>query len=131
MEFLVSRGMRDLGLPFSDAVRVGGMLILSGQIGNPPGRLELVPGGIEAETRQMMDNIAHVLNAAGRSFDDVFKCTVMLADMNEWVTFNRVYTGYFRPDRLPARSAFAAKALALGARVEMECWAWGGDRAET
>ncbi|HTT82061.1 MAG TPA: RidA family protein [Rhizomicrobium sp.] len=124
MEFLVSRGSRDLGLPFSDAVRVGGILCVSGQIGNLPGRLELVPGGIEAETRQMMDNIAHVLNAAGRSFDDVFKCTVMLADMEDWAAFNRVYTSYFRPDRLPARSAFAAKALALGARVEMECWAW-------
>lgn len=123
MEFLVSRGNRDLGLPFSDAVRVGDMLCLSGQIGNPPGRLELVPGGIEAETRRMMDNIAHVLNAAGCSFDDIFKCTVMLADMDDWPAFNRVYVGYFRADRLPARSAFAAKALALGARVEMECWA--------
>jgi 2-iminobutanoate/2-iminopropanoate deaminase len=131
MEFLMSRGARDLGLPFSDAVRVGGVLYLSGQIGNLPGRLELVPGGIEAETRQMMDNIAHVLNAAGRSFDDVFKCTVMLAEMDEWAAFNRVYAGYFRLDRLPARSSFAAKALALGARVEMECWAWDGNHMGT
>jgi 2-iminobutanoate/2-iminopropanoate deaminase len=129
MDFLISRGARDLGLPFSDAVRVGGMLVLSGQIGNLPGRFELVPGGIEAETRQMMDNIAHVLNAAGRSFDDVFKCTVMLADMNDWAAFNQVYVGYFRPDRLPARSAFAASALALGARVEMGCWVWDGHPA--
>jgi 2-iminobutanoate/2-iminopropanoate deaminase len=124
MEFLRSRGNRDLNLPFSDAVRVGGMLVLSGQIGNLPGRFELAPDGIEAETRQMMDNIAHVLNAAGRSFDDVFKCQVMLADMDDWHAFNRIYVDYFRPGRLPARSAFAAKALALGARVEMECWAW-------
>jgi reactive intermediate/imine deaminase len=126
MDFLISRGNRDLGLPFSDAVRVGGMLVLSGQIGNLPGRFELVPGGIGTETRQMMDNIAHVLNAAGRSFNDVFKCTVMLADMGDWAAFNSVYMGYFRPDRLPARSAFAAHALALGARVEMECWVWDG-----
>ena len=128
MEFLVSRGNQDLGLPFSDAVRVGGMIVLSGQIGNKPGQFELAPGGIEAETRQMMDNIAHVLNATGRSFDDVFKCLVMLANMDDWVAFNRVYVGYFRSDRLPARSAFAASALALGARVEMECWAWDGSR---
>ena len=126
MEFLVSRGTQDLGLPFSDAVRVGGMLCLSGQIGNLPGQFELAPGGIEAETRQMMDNIAHVLNAAGRSFDDIFKCLVMLADMDDWAAFNAVYVGYFRPGRLPARSAFAARALALGARVEMECWVWDG-----
>lgn len=123
MEFLVSRGTADLNLPFSDAVRVGGMLCLSGQIGNVPGKLALAPGGIEAETRQMMDNIARVLNAAGLSFDDVFKCTAMLADMADWAAFNRIYAGYFRPDRLPARSAFAARALALGAAVEMECWA--------
>jgi len=131
MEFLVSRGNRDLDLPFSDAVRVGGMLVLSGQIGNLPGRFELAPGGIEAETRQMMDNIAHVLNAAGRSFDDVFKCLVMLADMDDWPAFNRVYVDYFRPGRLPARSAFAARALALDARVEMECWVWDGNRPGT
>ena len=126
MEFLVSRGNEDLGLPFSDAVRVGGMLVLSGQIWNLPGRFELAAGGIEAETRQMMNNIAHVLNAAGRSFDDIFKCLVMLADMDDWTAFNAVYVRYFRTNRLPARSAFAAKGLALGARVEMECWVWDG-----
>jgi reactive intermediate/imine deaminase len=131
MEFLVSRGNQDLGLPFSDAVRVGGMLVLSGQIGNLPGEFALAPGGIEAETRQMMDNIAHVLNAAGRSFDDIFKCLVMLADIDDWAAFNRVYVEYFRTGRLPARSAFAARALALGARVEMECWVWDAPRAGT
>ncbi|HEY3778151.1 MAG TPA: RidA family protein [Rhizomicrobium sp.] len=126
MEFLVSRGTTDLNLPFSDAVKVGGVLYLSGQIGNLPGQLALAPGGIEGEARQMMDNIARVLNAAGLSFDDVFKCTVMLADMADWAAFNAVYTGYFRADRLPARSAFAARALALAAAVEMECQAWAG-----
>lgn len=124
MEYLMSHGARSMGLPFSEAVRVGEVLCLSGQIGNVPGRMELVPGGLEAETRRMMDNIAHVLNAAGRSFDDVFKCTVMLADMSQWATFNAIYVEYFRPDRLPARSAFGVAALALGAAVEMECWAW-------
>jgi len=126
MEFIVSHATRTAGLPFSDAVRVGDILCLSGQIGNVPGRLELVPGGLAAETRQMMDNIAHVLNSAGRSFDDVFKCQVMLADISQWAAFNEVYVTYFKPGRLPARSAFGAAALALGAAVEMECWAWAG-----
>jgi 2-iminobutanoate/2-iminopropanoate deaminase len=126
MDFIVSHGTRSMGLPFSDAVRVGDVLYLSGQLGNLPGRLELVPGGIEAQTRQMMENIARVLNAASRSFNDVFKCTVMLADISAWEAFNRVYLPYFDPHRLPARSAFAASGLALGAAVEMECWAWAG-----
>lgn len=131
MDFIVSHGTKSAGLPFSDAVRVGGILCLSGQIGHRPGTLDLVPGGIEAETRQMMDNIARVLNADGRSFDDVFKCTVMLADMSEWRRFNKVYLEYFKPERLPARSAFGANGLALGAAVEMECWAWAGEQPGT
>ncbi|MGH6876371.1 MAG: RidA family protein [Rhizomicrobium sp.] len=131
MEFLASHGTKSASLPFSDAVRIGELLCLSGQIGNLPGRLELVPGGIAAETRQMMENIAHVLNAAGCSLDDVFKCTVMLADMKQWAAFNTVYLGYFRPERLPARSAFGTSGLALGATVEMECWAWAKDPAGT
>ena len=127
MDFIVSRATRSAGLPFSDAVRVGDILCLSGQIGHRPGTLELAAGGIGAQTRQMMDNIARILNAEGRSFDDVFKCTVMLANMSEWQEFNKVYLEYFKPDRLPARSAFGANGLALGAAVEMECWAWAGE----
>jgi 2-iminobutanoate/2-iminopropanoate deaminase len=127
MDFIVSHGTRSAGLPFSDAVRVGDVLCLSGQIGHKPGTLELVPGGIGPETRQMMENIARVLNAAGRSFDDVFKCTVMLADVSAWPEFNKVYLEYFKPERLPARSAFGTNGLALGAAVEMECWAWAGE----
>lgn len=127
MDFIVSHGTKSTGLPFSDAVLVGGFLCLSGQIGQKPGTLELVPGGIQAETRQMMENIARILNAEGRSFDDVFKCTVMLADMSAWPEFNKVYLEYFKPERLPARSAFGANGLALGAAVEMECWAWAGE----
>ncbi len=123
MKFLQSRGTRDAGLPFSDAVEVNGVLYLSGALGNVPGKMELVTGGIEAETRQMFSNIARVLEQAGCSFDDVFRCQVFLADMKEWPAFNKVYSGYFKPDRLPARSAFQAGALALGARVEMEVMA--------
>jgi 2-iminobutanoate/2-iminopropanoate deaminase len=128
IEFLSSHGTRAAHLPFSDAVRVGGVLYLSGALGNEPGKMELVPGGIAAETRQMMTNIARVLEQSGLSFDDVFKCTVMLADISEWRAFNEIYLEYFKPERLPARSAFAAAGLALGARAEMECWAWAGEK---
>jgi 2-iminobutanoate/2-iminopropanoate deaminase len=126
MEFISSHGTKSMGLPFSDAVRTGDVLHLSGQIGNLPGRLELVPGGLGPETRQMMENIARVLNSEGLSFDNVFKCTVMLADMSRWAEFNEIYISYFNSGRLPARSAFGASALALGAAVEMECCAWMG-----
>jgi len=128
VEFFTSHGTRTAGLPFSDAVRVGDTLYLSGQIGNLPGTLELAPGGIAGQTRQMMENIARVLNAQGLSFDDVFKCLVMMGDMSEWVAFNKIYVPYFKSDRLPARSAFGASGLALGAAVEMECRAYAGKR---
>jgi 2-iminobutanoate/2-iminopropanoate deaminase len=124
LKFIRSRGSIDAGLPFSDAVRAGDVLYLSGALGNVPGKMELVSGGIAGETRQMFQNIARTLEQNGLSFDDVFKCTVMLADMDEWRAFNAVYLEYFKPDRLPSRSAFGAAGLALGARVEMECWAW-------
>ena len=126
MDFISSHGTKSIGLPFSDAVRAGNVLHLSGQIGNLAGRLELVPGGLGPETRQMMENIARVLNSAGLSFNDVFKCTAMLSDMSRWAEFNEIYVSYFEVNRLPARSAFGVSALALGAVVEMECCAWMG-----
>jgi 2-iminobutanoate/2-iminopropanoate deaminase len=111
-------------LPFSAAVRVGEVLYLSGQIGAlPDGSL---PDGIEAQARQAMANVGAVLAEAGLGFGDVFHCLVMLADMDEWQVFNRVYLEHFDPERLPARSAFAAAGLALGARVEIECKAYAG-----
>ena len=108
--------------PFSDAVRVGDWLILSGRIGTDASG-KLVAGGIEAETKQTMDRIGVVLKANGASFDNVVKCTVMLTDMKEWPAMNAIYRTYFKPDRMPARSALGANGLALGARVEIECWA--------
>ena len=128
MEFYTSLQGKQAGLPFSQAVRVGNVLYLSGALGNVPGKLELVPGGLQAETRQTMANIASVLHAHNLTFDDVFKCTVMLADMGEWAAFNRVYLTYFKPERLPARSAFGASSLALNARVELECRAYVGKK---
>ena len=97
---------------------------LSGALGNIPGKSEPVSGGIEAEARQTMENIGAVLAENGLSFDDVFKCTIMLADMSNWAEFNSVYVRYFKPGRMPARSAFGASGLALGALVEVECCAY-------
>jgi 2-iminobutanoate/2-iminopropanoate deaminase len=124
IEYIQSRGTKDAGLPFSDAVRVGDVVYFSGALGNVPGRMELAPGGIEGETRQMFQNIARSLEQNGLSFDNVFKCQVFLADMKEWPAFNKIYIEYFKPDRLPARSALGANGLALGARVEMEITAY-------
>lgn len=111
-------------LPFSNAVRVGDVLYLSGQIGlGADGRL---PEGIEAQSRQTMENIGAILRSAGRGWDDVFHCTAMLENMADWPAFNRVYVTYFTPGRLPARSALGADGLALGALIEVECQAYAG-----
>ena len=126
LKFIRSRGTIDAGLPFSDAVRVGDVMYFSGSLGNMPGKMQLVPGGIEAETRQMFENIARGLEQNGLSFDDVFKCQVFLADMKEWPAFNKVYVEYFKQERLPARSALGVNGLAMGARVEMEITAFAG-----
>jgi reactive intermediate/imine deaminase len=109
-------------LPFPDGVRVGDLVILSGQIGIKPGTLELVPGGIEAEARQTFENLKLTLAAHGLELNDIVRVQVMLADMGEWQHFNAVYLEFF-PDAAPARSAFGANGLALGARVEVEVFA--------
>ncbi len=107
--------------PFSAAVRVGDVLYLSGQIGiSADGTL---PAAFDEQARQAMNNINAVLQQAGLGFDDVFKCTVMLADMSRWEDFNKVYVTYFKADRLPARSALGANGLARGALLEVECLA--------
>lgn len=108
-------------LPFSDAVRVGHMLYLSGQIGTDSTGA-LVEGGIAAETRQIMENIKDVLERNGSSLDEIVKCTVMIDDISQWGAVNEVYVTYF-PNHFPARSAFGADGLALGALLEIECWA--------
>jgi len=131
MEFITSPAAKAAKLPFSQAVRVGDVLYLSGALGNFPGTRQLVPGGMEAQTRQTMDNIGAVLEQNGLSFADIFKCTVMLADMSRWDDFNKIYVTYFDPDRLPARSAFGTNGLALGAEVELECLAYAGKKAST
>jgi reactive intermediate/imine deaminase len=107
---------------FSSAVRSGDFIFLSGALGALPGvdPPQLVEGGIEAETRQTMENIIAVLAAADATLDDLVKCTVFLADIDDYAAMNAVYVGYF-PNDPPARSALAGSGLALGARVEIEC----------
>ena len=119
MEFFPMPGRQDL--PFSEAVRVGNMLYLSGQLGTDSTG-KLVPGGIGPETRQTLSNIAAALTRHGSSLDRVVKCTVMLADITEWAPMNEVYVAFFGAHR-PARSAFGTNGLALGARLELECMA--------
>ena len=124
--YLTSETTASMNLPFSDAVRVGHLLFLSGQIGNVSGTTELVPGGIQAEARQTMEKIKTILEANGSSLDRVVKATVMLADISEWPAFNEVYVTYF-PGNKPARSAFAGSGLAFGARCEVEVIATVGE----
>ncbi len=123
--YLTAPGQESLDLPFSEVVQIGDLMILSGQIGVLPGTLTLVEGGIQAETRQTMENIRTVLERHGSSMERVVKCTVMLDDIDEWGALNEVYREYF-PVLKPARSAFGADGLALGAKVEIECWAMAG-----
>lgn len=126
IEHYQSEEMAALSLPFSDAVRVDNMLYLSGVIGMKPGKMELVEGGLEAEARQTMENIKKVLEAHGSSLEHAIKFTVFIDDINRWSDFNKVYVEYF-PGKKPARSAFGAEGLALGASVEVECIAVIGD----
>lgn len=112
-------------LPFSDAVRAGDLVFVSGQLGVRPGESQLVSGGIEAETEQCLENIRAILERNGSGLGRVVKCTAFLADMAEWPRMNAVYRRYF-PNALPARSALAASGLAYGARIELECIAAAG-----
>lgn len=100
------------------------MLYLSGQIGTDSTGA-LVEGGIAAETQQTMDNIKAILERNGSSMDEIVKCTVMVEDIAQWGDVNEVYRTYF-PNHFPARSALGADGLALGALVEIECWATMG-----
>lgn len=119
LEFFDEGPMAGKGYPFSESVRVGDILFISGQVGVDENN-KLVEGGIVGETRQIMSNIGGALERRGLGFSDVVKCTVFLADVAEWGEFNTIYTSYFQPP-YPARSALGANGLALGARLEVEC----------
>jgi 2-iminobutanoate/2-iminopropanoate deaminase len=108
------------GLPFAPAVRTGNLIFLSGAIGNKPGTRELVSDDVGEQTRQALNNLRDVLQAANADLGDVVKCTVFLADINDYAAMNDVYAAVFG-DSPPARSTVAGSGLALGARVEIEC----------
>ena len=112
--------------PFSTATRVGDVVYLSGQIGvGPDGKL---PQGFEAQAKQTMENVGAGLKRVGLTWGDVFKCTLMIDDMADWPKFNTIYVPYFPAGKLPARSAFGADGLALGALLELECMAYAGKK---
>jgi len=122
-EFLNSPDVARMNLPFSEAVRAGDLLFLSGQIGYDPATGQPVPGGIKAEATRALTLIKGILTRNGATLADVVKCTVFLADIAEWPAFNAVYGEFFKKP-YPARSALAASGLARNARVEVECIAY-------
>ena len=111
--------LEGLGLPFSESVRVGDLLFLSGMVGVAADG-KLVAGGIVTETHQIFTSMRAALERRDLGFADVVKCTVFLTDIAEWPAFNEIYKEYFKAP-YPARSALAASGLALGAQVEVEC----------
>ena len=105
--------------PFSQAIKVGGFIDFSGQVGQDPTTGKLVAGGIAAETERVFRNLSAVLEAAGRSFDDVVRAGVYLANMNDFVAMNGIYAKHFSQP-FPARTTIAVAALPLGACVEID-----------
>lgn len=118
----------DEGLPFSDSVRVGETIYLSGVLGLDV-KGELVKGGIGPQMVQVMENLRGALDRSGSSLSHVAKCTVILTDVKDFVGMNAEYRRYFPGDRLPARTTFAGKQLVVpGAKVELECLAVAATR---
>jgi 2-iminobutanoate/2-iminopropanoate deaminase len=105
--------------PFSKVVEANGFVFLAGQLGNAPGGSGPVPGGIEAETRAMLDNVGRLLAAVDLDFGDVVKCTVYLHDFADFAAMNGVYREYF-PSEPPTRATVGVTALAGDYRVEIE-----------
>lgn len=107
------------GLPFSQVVEANGLVFLAGQVGDAPGSSGAVPGGIEPETRAMLDNVGRLLRAVGLDYGDVVKCTVYLRDFADFAAMNAVYREYF-PSEPPTRATVGVTALAADYRVEIE-----------
>ena len=105
--------------PYSQAVRVGDLVFTAGQVALDPATGKLAEGGIEEQTRRVLQNLAAVLEAAGSSLDRVVKTTVFLKDMGDFAAMNAVYAEFFPTDP-PAHSTVEVSALALGALVEIE-----------
>ncbi len=113
------RAPKALG-PYSVAVLLGDLVFASGQAGIDPATNEIVPGGIEPETRQVLTNLMNVLEAAGTRMENVVKTTVFLTDMAEFAKMNAIYGEFFK-ENFPARSTVQVSALPKGAVVEIEC----------
>ena len=105
--------------PYSQGIRNGNMIFLSGQLGIDPKKKELVPGGVDAEAHQIFKNIKAVLSEEKANLDDIVKVTVLLKDMTDFKKVNEVYSQYFSKP-YPARSAFAVKELPLSVSIEIE-----------
>lgn len=106
--------------PYSQAIRIEGLIFTAGQVGLDPATMELVDGGIEAQTRQVLTNLKHVLECASSALNFVIKTTVFLQDMGDFAKMNAVYAEFF-PENPPARSTVQVAALPKGAMVEIEC----------
>jgi len=105
--------------PYNQAVMVNETVYLSGQIGFEPTTMDIVKGGVKAEARQALRNMGEVLKAAGGSFNNVVKCTVLLQHMSDFNEVNEVYKEYFTANE-PARAAYQVAALPRGALIEIE-----------
>ena len=123
IEFFTSHESEKLGFPFSDATIVDNVIYVSGQVGNFPGTTKLISGGIGPETTQALNNIKSILNQAGSSSKNIFKCLCMLSDINDYAEMNNAYRMFFNEREKPSRSTFAGSGLALEAKIEIECWA--------
>ncbi len=118
IEFLESKIERRKSAPFSEAVRIGDILFLTGQVGFNSDSLKIAHGGIKGETRQALENIKAVLEANGSDLEHVAKCTVVLTDVNDFAAFNEVFREYF-PVNKPARTTFVAD-LVIDAKIEID-----------
>jgi 2-iminobutanoate/2-iminopropanoate deaminase len=112
-------GVEPSSFPFSKVVEAGGLVFLAGQVGDAPGVPGAVPGGIEAETRAMLDNVGRLLRAVGLDYPDVVKATVYLRDFDEFAAMNAIYREYFPTDP-PTRATVGVTRLAADFRVEIE-----------
>jgi 2-iminobutanoate/2-iminopropanoate deaminase len=112
-------GLEPGDLPFSKVIEANGFVFLAGQVGDAPGLHGPVPGGIESETRAMLDNVGRLLRTVGLDYDDVVKCTVYLRDFSEFAAMNAVYREYF-PTEPPTRATVGVTALAADYRIEIE-----------
>ena len=105
--------------PYSQGISTGNLLFTAGQVAIDPATGKLVEGGIQEQTRQVLENLKAILTAARTDFSKVVKSTVFLQDIKNFAEFNQVYAEYF-PSEPPARSTFQVGALPLGAMVEIE-----------